>query len=198
MTKPKPESEWKRKPKPLPIPVKPKEVIEYDDITYKLREREKALRAIWESITELTEEIVDSEDGKRAGLIVQRAGEIQEADLLQAEVKILGERRKIAYLKIHTRALEIAKSELSELVKERSQLSEVNYRAEQRKRAAVRVAAGEENRIERDEKIVGIELGFAESKARALVNQQNIQRLHNQIRRLEMELSKAEEKVKEW
>jgi hypothetical protein len=55
-----------------------------------------------------------------------------------------------------------------------------------------------EDREERDRRLVEVETEIAKHKAVAVVNQQNLARQRNTIRRCEMELSNAIREVENW
>lgn len=176
-----------------------KEQVILRDIEAKLKERKKALEERWYNVETITEKIVDSTNGNRAGLVAQRSADLAEADLIQAEVNILIQRRKVAYLAIYTAALEKAKQDLSELILERQEIGQGNFLSERAKRAALQEEIqGIPDRKTRDKRFVEAENEIATSHARALVNQQNIQRVKNTIRRYEMELEQAQETIAKW
>lgn len=180
-------------------PPKPKEVEEFDAVCEKLRSKKKELEEVWRDIEGLTDEIVDQEGEKKKALVIQRSECIQEAELLQAELKVLNERKKVAYLKIYTKALEVAKSELGLIIEERRKINENNWQWERKKRDEMRNDMSTvEDRGEREDKVVAVEMELAESHARALVNQNSLQRIKNTIRRCEMELEKAQEVIAGW
>lgn len=181
-------------------PIKlPKEKQQLKDVESRLKDRKKYLEEVWYNVELLTEKIVDAANGDRERLVKQRLEDLQEADLVQAEVNILINRRKVAYLKIFTLALEKAKQELNELVAERHAIGESNYQADRLKRAAMQQEIQSiPDRKKRDQKVIELEVGLADVRARALVNQKNIERARNTIRRCEMELGNAELEVAKW
>lgn len=163
----------------------------YASCTKRLKETQKRLAAREADYMCIQEDVVDSEGEEKKILVSQLHDLQEEKSSLESEIRVLGDRRKAAYLQIYQDKLDQAKLEASDLYTKRVELAKALDGARHAKQLFIKNTAPRLNRPERETQLLVLNTEL--SRLTALINsgQQSYQRLDNSVHRAELDLQAA-------
>jgi hypothetical protein len=171
---------------------------EYDLACKRLKESQKELKSIEDSIANIDLDLLDADDNEKKSLLVERGTWEGERSAILSSIRILTHRKREKYLKNYELALQNAENEATQI---RLRRDELKKEFDVAQRAEALFLKGEYrtlDRVNRERRLVEVIGAFEAVRSAVQANQQSWQKAWNTIRRANMDLELAKTEVLKW